>query len=385
MRLLPAAFSAALLSAPISLAASGAFTGAAAQSDVPQDGGYTLRQAVTPVAEEIHTFHNWIMMPVMVGISLFVLALLVWVVLRFNAKANPVAKQFSHNTLLEVVWTAVPVMILLFIALFSFDLLYIEDKMPDGQVAEYEAGAQKVAFPNDFAKSRMITNSRHLEVSLVDQSTGEERLLSAADDFSVDGFGDEELVISLASPVPAGSRLKVVGGRSRMGKANSTIVPAPTITIKATGFQWGWTYNYPDFGDFEFDALMAARDTVPSELYRLATTNDVVVPAGETVRVVTTGRDVIHAWSMSNFGVKIDAIPGRLNETWFYTEQEGLYYGQCAEICGIDHAFMPISVRVVSRPEFEAWVDEQRELNGMDAVFGNTRQVAAIGADVAGQ
>lgn len=361
-------------------------------SDVPIDRSVTLRAAASPIAEEVHVFHNYVILPVMVGISLLVLALLVWVVIRYNAKSNPTPRKFSHNTTVEVIWTLFPVLILLFIALFSFDLLYLEDKMPDAQVYEYEQGVERVAFPNEFANSRRIRRASHLEVELVDTATGAVTMLGAGE-YSVEGYGDDELVVSLAEAVPAGARLRVTGGRSRVGQKpflglfgedKSQIIPAPTVTIKATGFQWGWTYNYPDFGDFEFDSLIAPADTVAPELYRLATTNDVVIPAGETVRVVTTARDVIHSWAMPAFGTKIDAIPGRLNETWVYTEQEGTYYGQCSEICGIDHAFMPISVRVVSRPEFEAWVNEQADLNGLEPFFEQPDQLAAAATAPAG-
>ncbi len=372
-----------LIAADAALAQEAASTISAGE-DVPIDKAITLREAASPIAVEVHSFHNAILLPVMVGISLFVLGLLVWVVLRYNRKANPNAKQFSHNTLVEVIWTGIPIFILIIIAVPSFDLLYLQDKMPDGQVNEYEAGTRAAAFPNDFAPSRKVTKERHLEVSLVDQANGAVTTLTA-DDYDVEGFGDEELIITLANPVPDGSRLRIIGGRSRMGqkpvlglfgKDESQIIPEPTVTIKATGFQWGWTYSYPDFNDFEFDALIAPRDSVPSHLYRLATTNDVVVPAGETIRLVTTARDVIHAWAIPAFAVKIDSIPGRLNETWFYTEKEGTYYGQCSEICGIDHAFMPISVKVVSREEFEVWVDQQLIDNGLEPTFSGADQLA---------
>lgn len=353
--------------------------------DVPIDGGINLREAASPMAQEIDVFHDFVILPVMVIITLFVLALLVWVVIRYNSKANPTPSKFSHNTLIEVVWTGVPVLILLFIAIFSFDLLYMEDKMPDAQIQEYSPGESVVRFPNDFPDRRRVNASSHLEVAVVDRTSGEERLLTA-DDFEVEGYGDDDIVISLNEAISQNESVKVIGGRSRIGRKQflglfgedqSRIIPAPSVTIKATGFQWGWTYNYPDFGDFEFTSLIAPRDTVSSELYRLATTNDVVVPAGETIRLVTTGRDVIHSWAMPAFGTKIDSIPGRLNETWFYTEQEGTYYGQCSEICGIDHAFMPISVRVVSREEFEDWVNEQADLNGLEPFFSDDDQLAA--------
>lgn len=384
MRLASKALAAALSSSLLLGLASAQTSAPEGVVDLPTDGGITLREAASPMAQEIGIFHNLVLLPIMVGISVLVLLLLLYVIARFNSKVNPVPSKFSHNTMIEVVWTLVPVLILVYIAMFSFDLLYMEDKMPDGQVYEYESGVTAVAFPNDFPESRRVRTDSHLEVSVVDQATGDARLLTV-DDYDVEGFGEEELVITLNEAVPAGSRLKVIGGRSRVGQRpflglfgedKSQIIPAPTVTIKATGFQWGWTYNYPDYGDFEFDALIAPKDSVAPELYRFATTNDVVVPAGETIRIVTAGRDVIHSWAMPAFGTKIDAIPGRLNETWFYTEQEGTYYGQCSEICGIDHAFMPISVRVVSRAEFEAWVNEQAELNGLEPYFTDDQMAA---------
>jgi cytochrome c oxidase subunit 2 len=359
----------------------------AAYVDGPDPIGVGLRRAVTPVAEEVHHFYEYILLPMKLLISFLVLGLIIWVLIRYNKLANPVARKFSHNTAVEVAWTAVPVIILLIIALPSFDLLYLEDTMPDGQRVIYEGGGSEFAYENDFEESRLIEKVRHLELTAIGQD-GQRRMLGA-DDYEVEGFGEEELIIRLASPLPVTERLEVVGGRSRVGRKPilglfgedySRIVPAPSMTVKATGYQWGWAYSYPDFGDFEFDALMAPPNTVPAELYRLAATNAVVVPAGETVRVITTGRDVIHSWAMPAFGVKIDAIPGRLNETWFYTEEVGNYYGQCSEICGKDHAFMPIQVTVVTRPEFEAWVDDQRELGGLEPLFAPAAQVAALPA-----
>ena len=360
------------------------------EADMPNPIGTGMRKAATPVAEEIHHFYEYILLPMKLLISFFILGLIVWVAVRYNKHANPVAGKFSHNTVVEVVWTAVPILILLIIALPSFDLLYLEDTMPDGQKELYRPGGRVFEYRNDFADSRLIEKNRHLEVAVVDVETGNRELLETGA-YEVQGFGEEMLTISLAEALPTSQRLEVTGGRSRVGakpilglfgEDRSRIVPAPSLTIKASGYQWGWAYNYPDFGDFEFNALIAPSDTVPAELYRLAATNDVVVPAGETVRVITTGRDVIHSWAMPAFGVKIDSIPGRLNETWFYVEQEGMYYGQCSEICGKDHAFMPIAVRVVSRPEFEAWVDEQRELAGQEPLFAApAEQTAAVSPD----
>lgn len=327
------------------------------------------------------------------GISFFILALLVWVVIRFNKRANPTPSKFSHNTTVEVLWTAIPVVILLIIALPSFELLGVEDTMPDGQVFPYEEVADQTefGFPNDFPASRMVSKERHIEVAAVG-AAGAKRTLQVGRDFDVFDLGEETVRVVLAEALPEGERLEITAGRSRVGRKpvlgflgrdRSEIVPAPTVTIKATGYQWGWAYSYPDFGDFEFDALMQSEEEAGRELFRLATTNDIVVPAGETIRVITSARDVIHSWTIPEFGVKIDAIPGRLNETWFHTDQERMFYGQCSEICGKDHAFMPISVRVVPREEFEAWVDEKRELEGLEPLFGNQELAAVTGGAAA--
>jgi len=264
--------------------------GGAALAQAPVDGGYALQPAATEIAEDVHFFHNWVMMPVMVGISLLVLGLLGWVVFRYNAKANPEAKKFSHNTMVEIVWTAGPILILLYIALFSFDLLFKEDVVPDAD-----------------------------------------------------------------------------------------------MTVKVTGYQWGWTYSYPDHGDFEFVSNMLPEDDVverhgDAKLYRLDVDNRMVVPAGATVRVITTSTDVIHSFAMPSFALKIDAVPGRLNETWFRTDKQDVYYGQCSEICGIKHAFMPIAIEVVERSEFEGWIDEQRALAGLDAMYAEDTKLAAADA-----
>ena len=361
--------------------------------DLPNPTGTGLRPAASPVAEEIHTFYDRILLPMKIIISLFVLGLLGWVVFKFNKRANPNPSKFTHNTTLEVVWTAVPVAILLVIAVPSFELLGVEDVMPDGQVFNYdqEAGQTDFAFPNDFARSRRVTNNRHIDVFAM--SGDERRRLQPGRDFRVSGYGDEQVVVSLREALPTNETLRIVAGRSRvgvkptvdmrpvlpiyLGRDSAEIVAAPTVTIKATGYQWGWAYSYPDYGDFEFNALMQSEAEAGERLYRLATTNDIVVPAGETIRVITTARDVIHSWTIPNFGVKIDAVPGRLNETWFRTDQETMFYGQCSEICGKDHAFMPISVRVVSREEFEAWVDERRELDGLEPFFANNNTADA--------
>ncbi len=252
----------------------------------PVNGGISMLPAATEVAEQVHFFHNWVLMPIMVGISLFVLGLLVYVVFRFNAKANPTPQKFSHNTLVEVIWTGGPILILLFIALFSFDLLFKED-----------------------------------------------------------------------------------------------VVPEADMTIKVSGYQWGWTYSYPDHGDFEFVSNMLPEDQVvamhgDTSKYRFEVDNRVVVPAGATVRVITTSNDVIHSWAVPQFALKLDAVPGRLNETWFKADTPEVYYGQCSEICGIKHAFMPIAVEVVEPAAFEAWVDEQRALAGLAPMYAEENRYA---------
>ena len=229
---------------------------ASAELGQPAPWEYKLQGSASPVMDTITSFHN-ILLWIITIITLFVLALLIAIVVKFNAKANPVPSKTTHNTLIEVAWTLLPVLILVGIAVPSFRLLF------------------------------------------------------------------EELD-----------------------------VPKADLTIKATGKQWYWSYAYPDNGKFEFDSLLAT-DKQPR---LLAVDNEMVVPVNKVVRVQTTGADVIHSFSIPAFGIKIDAIPGRLNETWFKATKVGMFYGQCSQLCGKDHAFMPIAVRVVSDQEFAAWV-----------------------------
>ena len=219
----------------------------------------------------------------MTAITVFVLGLMVYVMVRFNAKANPVPSKTSHNTLIEVVWTVIPILILLVIAVPSFRLLY-------------------------------------------DQAT-----------------------------------------------------PEADMTIKVTGYQWYWGYEYPDHSDIAFDALMLEDDELqPGQPRLLTTDNAVVVPVDTTVRVLVTAADVIHNWAMPAFGVKMDAYPGRLNETWFRANKTGIYYGQCSELCGIRHSFMPIMVKVVEKEEFTAWVEQAKvEFASYDEANTNLAEVSA--------
>ncbi|MBB5661353.1 cytochrome c oxidase subunit II [Brevundimonas halotolerans] len=229
----------------------------------PGAGGIALQPAASELKHDAIWFHDVILMPVITIISLFVLGLLIWVAIRYNKKANPVPAKWSHNTLIEVIWTIVPVVILLVIAIFSFRLLY-----------KYEA------------------------------------------------------------------------------------MPEPDLTVKVTGNQWNWGYEYPDQAVPEYISNMLPEDEAQARNvpYRLAADEAMVVPVGKTVRLLITASDVIHSVALPAFGLKTDAVPGRTNETWFNAERTGVYYGQCSELCGVDHAFMPIEIRVVTEAEFAAWV-----------------------------
>ena len=230
-----------------------------------------LQQAATPVMESIISFHDFLLW-IITAITIFVLVLLVVIIVKFNAKANPTPSRTTHNTLLEVLWTVVPVLILTIIAVPSFRLLFTQLEIP----------------PAD-------------------------------------------------------------------------------VTVKATGKQWFWSYSYPDAGGFEFDSLMLAdKDRKPDQPRLLAVDNEMVVPVNKNIRIITTGADVIHAFAVPSFGIKIDSIPGRINETWFKATREGVYYGQCSELCGKDHAFMPIAVRVVNDAAYTAWLEEAKKKYASD-------------------
>ncbi len=239
--------------------------GAFAATGQPEPWQLGLQPAATPVMEDIIWFHDFLLWIIGV-IVLFVLALLVIVMVKFNAKSNPVPSRTTHNTFIEVIWTVVPVVILVAIAVPSFRLLFYELKVP----------------PAD-------------------------------------------------------------------------------VTVKAIGKQWFWSYSYPD-AKIEFDSLMVqAKDLKPGQPRLLSVDNVMVVPVNKVVHVLTIGADVIHSFAVPSFGIKIDAVPGRINETWFKAEREGSYYGQCSQLCGRDHAFMPIEVHVVSEKEYAAWLVEAKK------------------------
>jgi cytochrome c oxidase subunit II len=244
-----------------------------------------LQDAGSPVMVDIVWFHNFLLW-VTAAITIFVLVLLLIIMLRFNARANPTPSRTTHNTPIEILWTIVPVIILVMIAVPSFRLLFLQ----------------------------------------LDE-------------------------------------------------------PKPDLTVKATGKQWYWTYSYPDNGNFEFDSLIVAdKDLKPGQPRLLTADSELVVPVNKVVHVLVTGADVIHSFAVPSFGVKIDAIPGRINDTWFKATQEGLYHGQCSELCGKDHAFMPISVRVVNDADFAKWVETAKKEHAAnnDGVPPNT--FAAAGA-----
>lgn len=250
----------------------------------PFDKQIALQTGVTDVAREIKSFDDQLMF-LSFFIAIFVLVLLAWVCFRYSAKRNPTPSKTSHNTFIEIIWTALPIIILMIIAIPSFRLLWLQDTIPEGDVV-----------------------------------------------------------------------------------------------IKASGNQWYWSYQYPDEGGLEFDAFMVPEEDLTEGQPRLlATDQAIVVPVNKVVRLMVTAGDVIHAWAIPAFGVKIDAVPGRINETWFKADREGTYYGQCSELCGVDHAFMPIEVKVVSDAEYRAWISSMAAAQGIELDSDDT-QLAAVEA-----
>lgn len=257
-----------------------ALAATAAQAAQPVDWQLGFQPAASAIMEQVRWFNDytlWFIVP----ITLLVLGLLLVVFVRFRASANPVPSKTSHNTLIEVIWTVGPVVVLLFLAVPSFQLL----------TAQYTPPSE------------------------------------------------------------------------------------PEMTVKAVGYQWYWGYEYQDDSEVAFESFMLQEDdradygkTDAADYPRLlAVDSEMVVPVDTTVRLLVTAADVLHSFAMPAFGIKVDAVPGRLNETWFRAEAEGLYYGQCSELCGQNHAYMPIAIRVVSRDQYDAWVasaaDDVNEAN----------------------
>lgn len=224
-----------------------------------------LQAPASPMKERMEDFHNHQLMPIAVGIVIFVMLLLFWVMVRYNEKANPKPSKTTHNTLLEIVWTLVPVLLLLLIVVPSMRMLYYVDRTQDAE-----------------------------------------------------------------------------------------------MTLNITGYQWYWGYEYPDNGGVNFMSnLVQEKDLKPGQQELLSTDNPVVLPVDTNIRLIMTGADVIHSWAMPSMGVKLDAVPGRHNETWVRIDREGTFYGQCSEICGQGHGFMPIEIHAVSKAAFADWVHKQ--------------------------
>lgn len=255
----------------------------------PKEWGLGFQPSASPVKHEMVWFHNQLLLPLITGITIFVMLLLLFVMVRFNAKANPKPSKTTHNTLLEVVWTLVPVIILVIVVIPSMRLLYTADKTADAEM---------------------------------------------------------------------------------------------TLNIK--GYQWYWGYQYPDHGDIEFSAYMIPDkdiDPAKGQVRLLSTDNPVVLPIDTNIRLLVTANDVIHSFALPALGVKIDAVPGRTNETWTRIEKVGTYFGQCSEICGINHGFMPIEIKAVTKEDFAKWVAAQGgKMPEVTADAAGTAQAAAVQA-----
>jgi cytochrome c oxidase subunit II len=242
------------------------FAAMPALADKPIDGAILMQPPASPSAERIADFHHMLLY-IITGIVLFVLALLIYVIVRFNRRANPNPSQTTHNVVLEVIWTVVPVIILIIIAIPSFKLLYYTNR-----------------------------------------------------------------------------------------------VESPDMTLKVTGYQWYWGYEYPDNGGVSFQSYMIPdSDIKPEEgqIRLLSTDNPIVLPVNKNIQIDITAADVLHSWAVPSLGVKTDSVPGRLNSTWFRINKPGVYFGQCSELCGKDHAYMPIEIHAVPEDEFNTWVVAQ--------------------------
>ena len=250
---------------------------AAAATGKPEPWQMGFQEAATPVMEQVASFHN-LLLVIITAIVIFVAGLLLYVVFRYHETRNPKPSKTTHNTLIEVIWTAVPVIILVVIAIPSFKLLYFQDKAVNAE-----------------------------------------------------------------------------------------------MTVKAIGRQWYWSYEYPDHGGFTLDAFMVPDDEIDpseSEIRQLSTDTAVVLPVDTNVRILTTSSDVLHSFAVPSFGVKTDAVPGQLNETWVRVQEPGTYYGQCSELCGVGHNAMPIEIKAVSKDEFQSWIETQQANNGIEPGTG---------------
>src|SRR5215510_16311799 len=240
---------------------------------IPHDWQMGFPQPYTPLMDRVESLHDLLLVIISL-ICLFVLALLIYAVTRFHASRNPTPTTTTHNTVIEIAWTVIPILILVIIAIPSFRLLYYGDKATDA-----------------------------------------------------------------------------------------------AFTVKVTGHQWYWSYEYPDQGNFSVDSRMLAEadraKLKPNQPRMLAVDEEMVIPANTVVRVIGTAADSMHGWTVWGFGIKKTVIPGRLNESWIEVPQEGIYFGQCSQICGQDHSYMPVAVRVVSKADFDAWVAQKKKAAGL--------------------
>ena len=234
-------------------------------AEQPKDWQLGFQKAASKGMEDIVWFHDYMLLPIITAITAFVLFLVIYACIRFRSSRNPEASQTSHNTVIEILWTLVPCLILIFMAVPSFKVLYSQDRIP----------------PAD-------------------------------------------------------------------------------VTIKAIGYQWYWGYEYPDENIIFESYMIEEKDLKPGQPRLLAVDNEIFVPVNKVVKVLITANDVLHAWALPSFGVKRDAVPGRIDETWFNADRLGTFYGQCSELCGIKHAFMPITVNVVSQEEYDTWLKEAK-------------------------
>ncbi len=236
-----------------------------ALANQPFDWQLGFQKAASESMRDIVNFHNNLLLPIIIAISVFVLFLMVYACIRFRASANPIPSKRTHNVAVEVLWTLIPCLILIVMAVPSFKILYKQDSIPKADV-----------------------------------------------------------------------------------------------TVKAIGYQWYWGYEYPDQNIYFDSYMIEDKDLKENQPRLLAVDNELVVPVNKVIKVMITANDVLHAWALPSFGVKRDAVPGRINETWFKAEKVGTYYGQCSELCGIKHAFMPIEVRVVTDEEYEEWLTDAK-------------------------
>ena len=258
-------------------------TSSNALADQPKEWQLGFQNAASETMRDIVNFHDKLLLPIIIAISVFVLFLMVYACIRFRASANPVPSKRTHNVAVEVLWTLIPCLILIVMAVPSFKILYKQDTIPKAEV-----------------------------------------------------------------------------------------------TVKAVGYQWYWGYEYPDENIIFESYMIEEEDLKPGQPRLLTVDNEIVVPVNKVVKVLITANDVLHAWALPSFGVKRDAVPGRINETWFKADRTGTFYGQCSELCGIKHAFMPITVNVVSQKEYDKWLEEAKQKFAKEELDLNKKVVKRI-------